>query len=98
MLHANHAHHIALNANQKKSVTPASLASIYKISKMLLHSAWNLVEMEKDSNWTVMMEIQKMETVAVIHVKSKKDGLVQEVQVYELAPVFNLSPINQQLV
>lgn len=43
--------------------------------------------MEKDSNLIVMTEIRKMETVVIVNARSKKDGIVKEVQLLGLVLV-----------
>lgn len=43
--------------------------------------------MEKDSSLIVMTEILRMETVVIVNARSKKDGIVKEVQLLGLVLV-----------
>ena len=80
---ASLAQHIVPVANQKISAQPVSkdflwLSSVGELSKLLI--AHKNVVMAKDLNSTAMTVTAEMEMVVTKTVKSKKDGLVKEVQ------------------
>jgi hypothetical protein len=85
-LHAHHIVHYVLLKNIAISVLMDSYLSM-EVDTLIVSK---FVVMEKDSNQTAMMAIVEMVMVAIATVRFKKDGAVQEVQLFVQALVFNL--------
>lgn len=57
------------------------------MKRKLILIVYRSVVMEKDSSLIVMTEILRMETVVIVNARSKKDGIVKEVQLLGLVLV-----------